>query len=71
MLYFKCPTCKTILANKQITYESKMDEICNNPTMPEETKNKMKKQILDDLFLHRYCCRMRIMGYVRLIDEIV
>jgi DNA-directed RNA polymerase subunit N (RpoN/RPB10) len=70
MLYFRCPSCKTLLANKQLIFEEKMIEICDNMQYDENQKNKIKKQILDDLELHRPCCRMRIMSYVKLIEII-
>lgn len=70
MLYFKCPTCKTLLANKQLLYEGKLDSICKNSKMSINEKNNAKMKILDELELHRPCCRMRIMGNVTLIDKI-
>lgn len=71
MLYFKCPTCKTNLANKQIPYENRMNEICANTKLSFEEMEEMKSGVLDEVGAERYCCRARIMGYVRLIDEIV
>lgn len=71
MLYPKCPSCKTILANKQVPYEEKMDKICGNVKLSNEEKDIAKRKVLDELEIKRYCCRMRVMGYVRLIDEIV
>lgn len=71
MIYFKCPTCKTLLANKQIPYEHAMDAICNNINMTEQQKAAAKRQVMDEMEIVRYCCRGRVMGYVRLIEEIV
>lgn len=71
MIYFKCPTCKTLLANKQIPYEHAMDALCNNVNLTEQQRNDAKRKIMDDLEITRYCCRARVMGYVRLIEEIV
>lgn len=68
MLYYKCPTCKIILANKQILYEKKLEEICNNNKMNDNEKSTNKKKILDELELHRPCCRMRMMGNIKLIN---
>lgn len=70
MLYFRCPTCKTLLANKQLLYEQKLDNVCKNSKMNTTDKNNAKMKLLDDLELHRPCCRMRIMGFVSLIDII-
>jgi DNA-directed RNA polymerase subunit N (RpoN/RPB10) len=71
MLYFRCPTCKTILANKQIPYEEKMDSICKNIKLSPKEMDLAKKSVLDEIEVTRYCCRARMMGYVKLIDEIV
>ena len=70
MLYFRCPTCKTPLANKQLLYEQKLDNVCNDDKLSISAKNIAKMKILDELELHRPCCRMRIMGYVQLINII-
>lgn len=69
MLYFKCPTCRTLLANKQLVYEKRLMEICSSNKSKNE-KDAEKKKLLDELELPRQCCRMRIMGYVKLIDII-
>ena len=69
MLYYKCPTCRTLLANKQLIYEQKLAEICESNKSKNE-KDNLKKSILDDLELVRPCCRMRMMGYIKLIDII-
>lgn len=70
MLYFKCPTCKTLLANKQLVYKAKMEAICNNDKLPHAEKESKKRKVLTEIELHRECCRMRIMGFVELIDKI-
>jgi len=70
MLYYKCPTCKTVLANKQLLFEQGMEKISYNKSLPLEEANKQKCQLLDDLELKRECCRMRVMGYVDLIHTI-
>ena len=69
MLYFKCPTCRTLLANKQLVYEKRLKEICNSNKSKNE-KDAEKKKLLDELELPRECCRMRMMGYVKLIEII-
>lgn len=70
MLYFRCPTCKTILANKQIPYETDLDSICKNDKLSEAQKDMAKRKLLDELELVRMCCRMRMMGYIKLVDII-
>ena len=69
MLYYKCPTCRTLLANKQLIYEKRLTEICDSGR-PKGEKDELKKKLLDELELSRPCCRMRIMGYIKLIDII-
>ncbi len=69
MLYYKCPTCRTILANKQIPFEKGMEEICAS-SETEEEMNKMKEKLLDKLEVRRYCCRPRVLCYIDLIKII-
>ena len=65
MLYSVCPTCRMLLADKQIPFENKMKEL--------KDKNLSKKEYLkqqDEFFIKlgigrdRYCCRMRFISYV-------
>lgn len=69
MLYPKCPSCRTILANKQIPFEKEMEKICST-AKSEEEMNKMKEKLLDDLEIKRYCCRPRVLCYANLINTI-
>ena len=68
MLYYKCPTCKTLLANKQIPFEREMEKICNNKNLSKAEMDKQKQDLLDRLELKRYCCRMRILTYLKRIE---
>lgn len=69
MLYFRCPTCKNDLANKQIPYEDEMRKISNSE-ISEEQKEIEKMKVLDKLHITKYCCRMRMLTYIQLIDII-
>ena len=69
MLYFKCPSCRTNLANKQIPFEKGMEKICAS-AKSEEEMNKMKEELLDKLEVKRYCCRPRMLCYIDLIKII-
>ena len=71
MLYYKCPTCGTILANKQIPFEQGMLKICNNEKLTEKQKEIEKKKLLDELYILNVCCRMRMLTYIKLIDIIL
>ncbi len=70
MLYFKCPTCKTILANKELVFDEKLDKICKDTKLSNKQKDEQKMKLLDELELPRYCCRMRIMTSIKQIDII-
>jgi len=63
MLYPICPTCHNILADKQLPYEDGMEKI-NKLSKSDEEKMKLKKKLLDDIGVVRYCCRMRMISYI-------
>ena len=69
MLYFKCPTCRTNFANKQLLFEKGMEEICSSGKNEKE-KDKMKEELLDKLEVKRYCCRPRVLCYVDMVKII-
>jgi DNA-directed RNA polymerase subunit N (RpoN/RPB10) len=70
MLYPKCPSCKTLFANKELIYEKELDSICKNSKLTESQKDKAKMELLNSLELFRPCCRPRILGYIDLIKII-
>ncbi len=71
MIYPVCPTCQNLLADKQLKYEDELEKICNNTKSSNEQKQALKKKILDDLGLTRYCCRMRMVSYLDQVKLIV
>lgn len=71
MLYLKCPTCKELLGNKQLIYEAELKKICDKYTDINDTRYENEKSdLIKKIGVKRYCCRMRIISYVRLIDVI-
>jgi len=70
MLYFKCPTCKTKLANRELYLENELELINNDVKTDAQTKSKLRSELIKKLELPRYCCRARIMTYVDLITII-
>ena len=70
MMYMKCPTCKHMLCHLQQTYETKLDDIENNPGLSDSDKDIQKNNLVNSFGLRRYCCVMRLMTYRRLIDII-
>ncbi len=70
MLYMRCPTCRTLLADKQLYYERELQKICDDHKLDINESDIKKEKLINSLGLDRYCCRMRILTYVKLIDII-
>ena len=73
MLYLKCPTCKQLLADRQIIYDTLLDKICSDEEtdkITEDEANELKKDLVNSLNFDRYCCKQKIMTYTRLIQVI-
>ena len=73
MLYLKCPTCHKLLGNKQLHYEENFDKIIKDLEMgkiSQEEADKQKSELLNFILpdKDRYCCRMRVLTYKRLIE---
>jgi DNA-directed RNA polymerase subunit N (RpoN/RPB10) len=66
----RCPTCGYILGNRQILYESRMEEIVNNPNTDDDIKLELKTKLIESLKLKRYCCKVRVMTFKQLTDII-
>ena len=71
MLYLTCPTCGYFLGNKVHEYNTKKASICNNPKIDEKDQEKEIQKVLNGLKLRRYCCRMRMMTYKDMVEEIL
>ena len=71
MLYLTCPTCGYFLGLKTVEWETKSEEICNNPNLKIEEKEKKKQELLLSLELPRYCCRMRMMSYKDIVQDVL
>ena len=71
MLYLSCPTCGYFLGQKTIKYENSKEIICSNPKLtPEERESELSKLLLS-LNLRRYCCKMRMMTYKDVVQDIL
>lgn len=66
-----CFSCGHLLADIQIPYERDIEEIINNNKLTNEEKDEQKSQLLDKYNIKRYCCRSRVITYVKLIDIII
>ncbi len=71
MLYLTCPTCGYFLGQKTMQYEDGKKDICTNPKLTAEEKEKALSQLLLGLGLRRYCCKMRMMSYKDLVQDIL
>lgn len=71
MLYAVCPTCGYFLSKKILHYETNKESICNNPSLTQEDKEEQLSKLLLSLNLKRYCCKMRIMTYKDLVQDII
>jgi len=71
MLYLTCPSCGYFLGQKTIQYEAGKKDICSNPKLTEEEKEKAMSKLLLGLGLRRYCCKMRMMTYKDIVQDIL
>lgn len=62
-VYFRCPTCGSILADKELLWIEFMEKLNNEIHLTEKEKSKRLEDFLDNLGFNpdSYCCRMRIM----------
>jgi len=65
----KCPTCKTLLGNKQLIYEEKKEEIMSNKKLSDAEKKAQHEKLINSLGIPKlqYCCKQRLITYVDLI----
>jgi len=71
MLYLTCPSCGTFLGLYTNKWETESEIICNNSKLTKEEKEKQKTELLLSLNLRRYCCKMRIMSYKDIVQDIL
>jgi DNA-directed RNA polymerase subunit N (RpoN/RPB10) len=70
MLPLTCFTCGRLLGDIQLLYEQDCLKIDNDPKMNEKDKNESKSKLLDKYHITKYCCRTKVLTYVKLIDII-
>ena len=71
MLYIVCPTCGYFLGQKNLQYEEGKKKICDNPQLTGEQKETELTKLLLSLKLKRYCCKMRMMSYKDIVQNIL
>jgi DNA-directed RNA polymerase subunit N (RpoN/RPB10) len=71
MLYLTCPTCGYFLGQKVLEYETNKTLICNNPKLSVEEKDTQLSKLIINANLRRYCCKMRLMTYKDIVQDIL
>ena len=71
MLPPTCFTCGRLFADIQDPYEKDIAEIEHNAKLTDAQKTEIKAKLLDKYHIHNYCCRMRVLTYVKLVEIIV
>ena len=66
-----CFSCGKLFADIAIPYENNLEKIDNDSELNSKEKSDKKAQLLDKYCINNYCCRTRLLGYVRLVDIIV
>ena len=68
MLYLKCPTCKELLGNRVLIYETQLKKI-NNLDVKEASKEILRHKLLSDL-VELYCCKQRLITYKNIVETV-
>lgn len=71
MLPPKCFSCGKFLADIELEYESKKDQIDSNSKLSSEEKKQMKKDLLNKMYVTRWCCRSQVITYCDLVHIII
>lgn len=64
-----CFSCGRLLADLQLVYEEELKKI-DKSNDEDKIKFERKKKILDKFKLNLYCCRMRLLTYVNIVELI-
>ena len=70
MLPIVCFTCGKLLGEIQVPYEEDILQIENNTSLSNEEKSDEKAKLLDKYHIKTYCCRSRVLTYIKLINII-
>lgn len=67
MQYVVCPSCETLLGDKQIIFQKGLKETTEDTKLTDEEKDNKKIGLINSLGLTRYCCRSRVLGYLEVV----
>lgn len=63
----RCATCGKVIADKWMSYKAKTSHLTASDDVPDNTGKTPRGRILDELGLHRICCRVVMMTHVDLL----
>jgi DNA-directed RNA polymerase subunit N (RpoN/RPB10) len=59
MKYLVCPTCGKVLGDVEIDYDQKSNDIMMS-NISEQEKVIKRKELIENMGIYRYCCKMRL-----------
>ena len=62
MLYPVCPTCGHLLADIELEFTEKYNNITESKDA-EQKKDKEIEKLFNDVKIKKYCCKMRLISY--------
>jgi len=62
MLYTICPTCGHLLADIELEFTEKYNNITESKDA-EQKKDKDVEKLFNDVKIKKYCCKMRLISY--------
>jgi len=62
MLYPVCPTCGHLLADIELEFTEKYNNIVESKG-DEQKKEKEIQKLFNDVHIKKYCCKMRLISY--------
>jgi len=63
MLYPVCPTCSHLLADIELEFTEKYNNIVESKEAEQKKEQEIKK-LFNDVNIKKYCCKMRLISYV-------
>lgn len=70
LLYMKCPTCKTLLGDKELTFNEELNKINENKSLSHDDKNTAVMKLYQKIGIENYCCKMRLKTYINGVNLI-
>jgi DNA-directed RNA polymerase subunit N (RpoN/RPB10) len=81
MLYLVCPTCLTLLGDKELIYEEEIKKLCEKYSVDYESFSSGKINVSSDFsndikkllngLVDKQCCRMRFITYCDIANLVI